>query len=148
VIGGDNSTTNGTIGGDNSTVNGTIGGNNSTLNGTVNGTVNGTANATNGTAVNGTDNNSTLNGTNSTLNGTGSGSGISIPLLNMSSSSYQFTFENYAVPSGCAYDTDSNATISCSDSNFRGCSFSFVELNEFWDFSAQTSCSDDQGTLN
>ena len=128
-----NSSSNGTIGGSNST-NGTIGGSNST-NGTIGGD-----NSTN--ATNGTDSgNSTLPG------GSGAGSTPNAT-LNMSSSSYQFTFENYAVPSGCAYASGSNDTITCSSGNSRGVSFTFTELNEFWDFSAVTSCSDAQNTLS
>lgn len=109
VVGGGNSTNNnGTIGGDNST-NGTIGGDNST-NGTIIGD-----NSTNSS-------NGTIGGNNSTSNGTGSGSGSGLNVtVNMSSSSYVFSFENYAVPSGCAYASNSNNTIVCSSGNTRGC---------------------------
>jgi hypothetical protein len=132
VVGGGNSTvngtgSNGTIGGDNSTnsSNGTIGGDNST-------------NSSNGT----------VGGNNSTLNGTGSGSAPGLnTTTNMSSSSYTFTFDNYVLPSGCAYVAGSNDSIRCSSGNNRGVTFTFAEINEFWDFSAQTSCSDAQSTL-
>jgi len=125
---GGNSSSNGTIGGDNSTnsSNGTIGGDNST-------------NSTNGTIGSG----------NSSLNGSGSGSAPGgNATLNMSSSSYQFTFENYAVPVGCGYVSGSNSSISCTSGNSRGVTFTFAEINEFWDFSAQQSCSDAQSTLS
>jgi hypothetical protein len=144
---GNGTMTNGTIGGDNST-NGTIG----------------EGNSTNSTGSNSTDGNSTIGGSNSTVNGSnstnstgdnstsngtlpsGSGSG-SNSTNNASSASYNWTATEYSVPSGCAYADNTNSTVSCSSGNSRGCSFTFAELNEFWDFSAVSSCSDAQSVL-
>jgi hypothetical protein len=52
---------------------------------------------------------------------------------------------NYVLPTGCAYTDATHVAVKCSNGGvFRGVTYTFAELNEFWDFDAVSSCQDIQ----
>jgi hypothetical protein len=81
------------------------------------------------------------NSTNSTSLPSGSGS-ASNETTNTTSLEF-FNSENYTLPSGCSYVDDSETAVACA-SGQNSVQFTFAEINEFWDFTLDTTCTDAQ----